>query len=54
MKLKTKILWIITVLPLLVTAIAVRFMEDTVPAHYDFYGNIDRWGSKYENSNKIL
>lgn len=48
MKLKTKILWIITVLPLLVTAVAVRFMEDSVPAHYDFYGNIDRWGSKYE------
>lgn len=49
MKLKTKILWIITVLPLFITAVTVRFMPDTVPVHYDFYGNIDRWGSKYEN-----
>ena len=43
-----KLLWIVTFIPLFLSAIAVRFMPDKVPAHYDFAGNIDRWGSKYE------
>lgn len=46
---KNKILWLATLLPLLVTAFVVLFMNDTIPLHYDFYGNIDRWGSKYES-----
>ena len=31
------------------TAVLMVFMPDTVPAHYNFAGEIDRWGSKYEN-----
>ena len=26
----------------------LQFMPDNVPLHYDIAGNIDRWGSKYE------
>ncbi len=46
---KKKLLWIVTVLPMLVTAVVLRFMPDRIPMHYDLAGNIDRWGSKYEN-----
>lgn len=46
---KNKILWGLTLLPMIVTAVVLRFMPDEVPMHYDISGNIDRWGSKYEN-----
>lgn len=46
---KTKILWILTLLPIFITLIAIQFMPDIIPAHYDAMGNIDRWGSKYES-----
>lgn len=46
---KNKILWIVTFLPMVVTIIAIQFMEDKVPMHYNVAGEIDRWGSKYEN-----
>ncbi|MCM1308056.1 MAG: SdpI family protein [Butyrivibrio sp.] len=49
MKTKTRLLWLITMLPTIITAAAVQFMPDSVPAHYNFKGEIDRWGSKYEN-----
>lgn len=45
---KNKIFWIITLLPTLVTAIVLKFMPDRVPMHYNSMGEIDRWGSKYE------
>lgn len=48
-KSKYKILWTITFLPLIITAIVLPFMKDSVPMHYNMQGNIDRWGSKYEN-----
>lgn len=44
-----KIMWIISFISLAGTAIMVQFMPDSVPMHYDMAGNIDRWGSKYEN-----
>ena len=44
-----KIMWIISVIPLILTGIAIQFMPDSVPMHYDMSGKIDRWGSKYEN-----
>lgn len=44
-----KIMWVITCLSLIGTAAVLPFMPDTVPMHYDLQGNIDRWGSKYEN-----
>lgn len=44
-----KIMWIISIIPLIITGIAIQFMPDSVPMHYDMSGQIDRWGSKYEN-----
>lgn len=44
-----KIMWIISFISLAGTAIVLQFMPDNVPMHYDMAGNIDRWGSKYEN-----
>ena len=44
-----KIIWTLAVLPAIVTAVALKFMPDTVPLHYNFAGEIDRWGSKYEH-----
>ena len=41
-------MWIITFIPLIVTLILINFLPAEVPMHYDFEGNIDRWGSKYE------
>lgn len=46
---KIKLLWIITFIPLIITTAVIPVMQDRVPMHYDFNGNIDRWGSKYEN-----
>lgn len=46
---KNKILWGLTIFPIVVTAVVLRFMPDTVPMHYNTAGEIDRWGSKYEN-----
>ena len=44
-----KIMWIISFIALIGTAIVLQYMPDRVPMHYDMSGNIDRWGSKYEN-----
>lgn len=44
-----KVLWILAILPLAVTACVFQFMPDKIPAHYNFAGEIDRWGSKYES-----
>ena len=44
-----KALWIISFIPLVGTAVALLFMPDVVPMHYNAAGEIDRWGSKYEN-----
>ncbi|MBE6900233.1 MAG: DUF1648 domain-containing protein [Ruminococcaceae bacterium] len=35
-------------LPLLITVAALPFLPETIPAHYNFAGEIDRFGSKYE------
>ena len=35
-------------LPLVVAVIALPFLPEKIPAHYNFAGEIDRWGSKYE------
>ena len=43
-----KILWAVSCISLIGTAIVLQFLPDRVPMHYDFSGNIDRWGSKYE------
>ena len=45
----TKILFTTSVIPLIIVLVALRFMPEKIPAHYDFNMNIDRWGSKYES-----
>lgn len=45
----TKILFITSVIPLMIVLIALHFLPEKIPAHYDLYMNIDRWGSKYES-----
>ncbi len=44
-------LWIVSLLPLVITAVVLQFFPEgvKVPMHYDAAGNINRWGSKYEN-----
>lgn len=39
----------ITIFGIISTAILLMFMPDTIPAHYNFAGEVDRFGSKYEN-----
>lgn len=46
---KKALLVILTVLPVIVSAVAVFFiLPDTVAAHFGFDGSVDRLGSKYE------
>ncbi len=40
--------WIISALVAIITAVAIQFMPDEIPAHYNLSGEIDRFGSKYE------
>ena len=42
-------LWVLTAAAFLITAVAVQFMADKVPMHYNASGEIDRYGSRYEN-----
>ena len=44
-----KIMWIVSFIPLVITAVALGFLPDRVPMHHNSYREIDRWGSKYEN-----
>ncbi len=44
-----KLMWAISILSLVLTTIVLQFMPDSVPMHYNLAGNVDRWGSKYEN-----
>lgn len=44
-----KVMWLVSLIPLVITGITLSFLPDTVPMHYDAEGVIDRWGSKYEN-----
>ncbi|WEV68249.1 DUF1648 domain-containing protein [Bifidobacterium sp. ESL0769] len=39
---------IISLLPLVIYLLALPYMPDIVPAHYNARGELDRWGSKYE------
>lgn len=46
---KYQIIFAITmILPFLVTIVFWFFLPDSIPAHYNALGEIDRWGSKYE------
>lgn len=48
-KFKPVLIYILAVLPAVYTAIAVIFiLPETVAAHFNFSGQVDRYGSKYE------
>ena len=34
-------MWIISIIPLILTGITIQFMPDSVPMHYDISGKID-------------
>lgn len=48
MKAKRLISWTIAFIPLIITAIVLPMLPDKIAAHYDFAGNVTRFGSKYE------
>lgn len=48
MKRRKMILYILMLLPLVVTAAALPFLPDEIPAHYGADNQVTRWGSKYE------
>lgn len=50
MKTKTTkaVYFVLMFLPLAVTVIALFFLPDQIPAHYNAANQVDRWGSKFE------
>ncbi len=44
-----KLMWIVTCLDLIATAVVIQFLPDRVPMHFDAAGNVTRWGSRFEN-----
>ena len=48
MKTKRILVVILMVLPLLYTLVALPFLPEQIPAHYNINNQVDRWGSKYE------
>ena len=49
MEKKKFVYFLLMFLPLIITLFALPFLPELTPAHYNFEGEIDRWGSKYEN-----
>ena len=43
-----KLFYTLMFLPLIVSIVALIFLPDLIPAHYNIKNEIDRWGSKYE------
>ncbi len=43
-----KLFYTLMFLPLIVSMIALIFLPDLIPVHYNIKNEIDRWGSKYE------
>ena len=48
MQTKRIISWGVALLPLVATLVMLPILPDRVPMHFDFSGNITRYGSKYE------
>lgn len=34
-------------IPIIITVVILKFCPDVIPIHYDLYGNIINYGSKY-------
>ncbi len=43
-----KLFYLLMFLPLIASLIALQFLPDVIPAHYNINNVVDRWGSKYE------
>ena len=43
-----KLFYILMFLPLVASIVALLFLPDLIPAHYNIDNKVDRWGSKYE------
>ena len=43
-----KLFYVLMFLPLVASLIALQFLPNVVPAHYNINNVVDRWGSKYE------
>ena len=43
-----KLFYTLMFLPLVISIVALTFLPDLIPAHYNIKNEIDRWGSKYE------
>lgn len=43
-----KLFYTLMFLPLVISMVALAFLPDLIPAHYNIKNEIDRWGSKYE------
>lgn len=37
-----KIMWIVAMIPVVVTSVVLQFMPDIIPMHHDLEGNTDR------------
>ena len=48
MKKKMVVFYSLMFLPLVVVLIALQFLPELIPAHYDMNNQVTRWGSKYE------
>lgn len=48
MKNKYIVIYVLTILPIIITLISLIFLPDQVPLHYNIEGEVDRIGSKYE------
>lgn len=40
--------WMLTFLPIIVSVILLPLLPETIPAHYNLAGEVDRWGSRLE------
>ncbi len=47
-KSSTKLMWTATFIYIVAVGVALAFLPEEIPAHFDFAGNITRYGSKYE------
>ena len=43
-----KLFYVLMFLPLVASLIALQFLPNVIPAHYNIDNVVDRWGSKYE------
>ena len=43
-----KLFYVLMFFPLVASLIALQFLPDVIPAHYNIQNVVDRWGSKYE------